>query len=267
MAATNPHQLLLLADHIKLSLLERQRAHSLNLPADKQDVSIQRSLASLKDGISSLERQNITDLADQISRLTTQADELSTEFTSTSAPADSTTHPNDPSLAPDFAAAAAQHSSPRSSLRNPKAPGNKAVRFRDSAADEEPAYTDDPSRAGLFNDRPYSDDPEPVDHSDMDNRQIHAYHTRALAEQDEQLDNLGRSIGRQRELSIAMGNELDDQAVLLEDVDRGVDRHASTLERARGRLGKVARKAKDNWSWVTIAILVMVLVVLIVGTK
>ena len=57
MAAPNPHQLLLLADHIKLSLLERQRAKSLNLPADKQDKSIRRSLVSLKDGIAALERQ------------------------------------------------------------------------------------------------------------------------------------------------------------------------------------------------------------------
>lgn len=57
MATTSPHQLLLLADHIKLSLLERQRAQSLDLPAKKQDTSIRRSLAALRDGIASLERQ------------------------------------------------------------------------------------------------------------------------------------------------------------------------------------------------------------------
>ena len=57
MAASNPSQLFLLADHIKLSLLERQRAISLNLSPNSQDVQISRSLDSLRSGIESLESQ------------------------------------------------------------------------------------------------------------------------------------------------------------------------------------------------------------------
>ena len=48
---SNPNQLLLLADHIKLSLLERQRAISLNLTPTSQDAHITRSLESLRSGI------------------------------------------------------------------------------------------------------------------------------------------------------------------------------------------------------------------------
>jgi syntaxin 8 len=55
--ATNPPQLFLLADHIKLSLLERQRAISLNLSSNSQDGQISRSLEQLKSGIESLESQ------------------------------------------------------------------------------------------------------------------------------------------------------------------------------------------------------------------
>jgi syntaxin 8 len=55
--ATNPPQLFLLADHIKLSLLERQRALSLNLPSNSQDGQISRSLEQLRSGIESLESQ------------------------------------------------------------------------------------------------------------------------------------------------------------------------------------------------------------------
>lgn len=55
--ATNPPQLFLLADHIKLSLLERQRALSLNLPSHSQDSQISRSLEQLRSGIESLESQ------------------------------------------------------------------------------------------------------------------------------------------------------------------------------------------------------------------
>jgi syntaxin 8 len=56
--STSPHQLFLLADHIKLSLLERQRAVSLNLPANtKTDGNITRSLESLRAGLETLSAQ------------------------------------------------------------------------------------------------------------------------------------------------------------------------------------------------------------------
>lgn len=53
---TKPSQLYLLADHIKLSLLERQRASSLNLDNDTQDGHISRSLDQLRSGLASLEQ-------------------------------------------------------------------------------------------------------------------------------------------------------------------------------------------------------------------
>ena len=51
----NPSQLLLLADHVKLSLLERQRASSLGLPAGARDGPVRRSLQALQDGVEALE--------------------------------------------------------------------------------------------------------------------------------------------------------------------------------------------------------------------
>jgi syntaxin 8 len=57
MASVNPSQLFLLADHIKLSLLEKQRAISLSLNAHTQDAQISRSLDQLQSGIQSLESQ------------------------------------------------------------------------------------------------------------------------------------------------------------------------------------------------------------------
>jgi hypothetical protein len=56
--STSPHQLFLLADHIKLSLLERQRAQSLKLPSNnKTDGPITRSLESLRAGLEILTAQ------------------------------------------------------------------------------------------------------------------------------------------------------------------------------------------------------------------
>lgn len=53
----NPNQLYLLADHIKLSLLERQRAQSLEIPGDSNDGHISRSLDQFKDGLVVLENE------------------------------------------------------------------------------------------------------------------------------------------------------------------------------------------------------------------
>lgn len=149
---------------------------------------------------------------------------------------------------------------------------SKAVRFSDNASDDEssPSPTKasaDANRAALF---PYKDDPgedAPPDHSQLDNQQIHEYHSQVLAEQDAALDRLGESIGRQREISVRIGDELDEQMEMLDDVDEGVDRHQNQLDRAKKRLGGVARKAKDNWSLTTIIVLIIILVLLIVVLK
>lgn len=54
---TKTSQLFLLADHIKLSLLERQRAVTLNLDSDSQDGHISRSLDQFRSGLASLEQE------------------------------------------------------------------------------------------------------------------------------------------------------------------------------------------------------------------
>ena len=54
---SNPNQLFLLSDHIKLSLLERQRAISLNLEPTSQDGHISRSLESLREGIDGVQAE------------------------------------------------------------------------------------------------------------------------------------------------------------------------------------------------------------------
>src|ERR1700712_1589558 len=230
MAGTNPSQLFLLSDHIKLSLLERQRAISLNLTSNSQDSQISRSLDTLQSGIAALEAQSnalddpLQPSADraQIAQLRGQFNDLSAQFTGHSTPGSSATltKPNDPALQRDFNAA---------TQRSQNLKNSKTVRFTDPPSPPGgPAAPSaaDANRNALF---PYRDDPNeddgtPPDHSELDNEQIHSYHQSVLAEQDDQLDRLGVSIGRQRELSIAIGDELDDHAMLLDDVDSRVDR-------------------------------------------
>lgn len=54
---SNPNALFLLADHIKLSLLERKRAQALNLDSDSQDGHISRSLEQFRDGLEALQAE------------------------------------------------------------------------------------------------------------------------------------------------------------------------------------------------------------------
>ncbi|KAI5247795.1 putative Syn8 snare [Aureobasidium subglaciale] len=264
--STSPHQLFLLADHIKLSLLERQRAQSLKLPGNNTDGPLTRSLESLRAGLETLEQrveEGEEHLAPQVQKLRTQYQDLDAQFhghTSTTA----TTTPNDPLLAPDFAAVKA----------TPQPTRSKSVRFDKPYRDSSP---DDGNRGKLFQNsnassgqgdaiqQPYTDDEASApDHTNLDNQQIHTYHKQVLSDQDAQLDQLSSSIGRQRILGIQMGDEMDVQNAMLEDVEAGVDRFQTRLDVARGRLGKVARKAKGNWSWVTIGVLMLILVLLLV---
>ena len=150
----------------------------------------------------------------------------------------------------------------RGASSNLVAPSPKSVRFSDAPLVQD----EDPARNALF---PYRDDPTsgPPDQSHLDNQQIHAYHSQVLEEQDEALDRLGESISRQRELSIQIGDELDEHVQMLDEVDRNVDRHQTTLDKARKNLGKVARKAKDNMQMTVILILIIILVLLIIILK
>ncbi|KAL1303421.1 hypothetical protein AAFC00_006811 [Neodothiora populina] len=285
--SSNPSQLFLLADHIKLSLLERQRAIALNLEPTKQDGHITRSLESLRDGIENLRKQqrqlsstgtSTKDLQEQTVKLQKQYAEMNVAFYGSSGAivSEAITEPNDPALAGDFARA---KRTPKGAAAAAKS-GNKSVRFRDNPDDEERSYHDDDdeeNRTALFSSSGsaattagsgrYTDDTSAdLDQSALSNQQIHAHHKQVLREQDDQLDTLGESIRRQRHLGVQMGNELDEQVELLDDVEAGVGRHQGTLDRAQTRLKGVARKAKDNWSWITIACLILILVLLIALT-
>ncbi|KAJ4269739.1 hypothetical protein NW762_001407 [Fusarium torreyae] len=262
---SSANQLFLLADHIKLSLLERQRAKNLNIEGDSQDGHISRSFDQFRDGLASLreEEQRLTlegdstgasNLLDSITSLQKQLDDLTTQFQGhpSSSATETLTHPNSEELADDFEHATS--TSPTS--RKPK-----TVRFSDTpsspSAELFGPYRDDPSDSAGYQDEAQG----------MNNQQIHQYHAQILEQQDEQLDRLGESIGRQRELSMQIGDELDSHVAMLDEVEAVTDRHQSRLDRASRMLGKVARGAGENKQMTTIVVLIIILVLLIAILK
>lgn len=259
---SNPSQLLLLADHIKLSLLERQRAQSLNLePNASQDSNITRSLESFRDSLEALESKSPEN--DSLPDLRAQYNDLFKQFHGEpSTTADATlSQPNNPSLRSDFVQAQSRSSEDESQKAT-----SKNVRFRDNPSQESLDPAEEANRAALFQER-YRDEEPPDPTMDMSNQQVHQYHQQVIRDQDDQLDRLGESIGRQRYLGMQISDELEGQIALLDEVDRGVDRHQSRLDGAKRRLNKVSEKAKANWGMTTIIVLIVVLILLIVVLK
>ncbi|KAG6037303.1 hypothetical protein E4U41_005217 [Claviceps citrina] len=254
-------QFFLLADHIKLSLLERQRAMTLKIVVDTQDGHISRSLDQLRTGIASLRKEKrrheregeeelAMNLAEPLSVLEQKFNDLTAEFHG-------------------FDNGALEHTSgdpnPTESTNdvlNLSSRKPKTVRFNDTPFS--------PSE-DLFG--PYRDDPttHPAVYRDeaqyMTNQQLHQYHNQVLEDQDEQLDRLGESIGRQREISMQIGDELENHVTLLDEMDTVVDRHQSRLDRAKTVLGKVAKGAGENKQMTVIIVLIVILVLLIAILK
>ncbi|KAL8409491.1 hypothetical protein RB594_007795 [Gaeumannomyces avenae] len=297
---SNPNALFLLADHIKLSLLERKRARSLDLAAsDTQDGHIARSLDQFREGLEGLDKEykrleaagdesKALDLADALPTLQKQLDDLTSQFHGFSAPSITLTKPNDPSLAADFAHASTVPSTTGGGSKRSVSGGSgpKTVRFSDNTT----SHGDDDdrdleaARSGLFggggnNSGPYRDDPDGPSYRDraegndglggppMDNVQVHAYHRQVLEEQDAQLDALGATIGRQRELSMQIGDELDSHVAMLDESERLVDRHQGALDRARRQVGRISRSAGEGRQMAIIIALIVVLLLLIAILK
>ncbi|KAK8086212.1 SNARE domain-containing protein [Apiospora phragmitis] len=281
------NQLFLLADHIKLSLLERKRAQSLDIDAGSKDGAISQSLDQFRDGLTALDQEQkrleeagdeegALTIGDNLPGLKQQYDDLTAQFhgfSSTSSQS-TLTHPNDPTLASDFDHATTLPASGGAS--RPKAgqrTASKTVRFSDNPPAAQ-SSSDPELEAQLFGGRRsrYRDEPDGGEGyrdeaDDMSNTQIHAYHQQIMDQQDQQLDALGTSIARQRELSMQIGDELDDQVAMLDDVDEAVDRHQGRIDRARGQVGRITRSASDNKQLMAIIILIIVLILLIALLK
>ncbi|KAF9288235.1 hypothetical protein BGZ68_000626 [Mortierella alpina] len=108
----------------------------------------------------------------------------------------------------------------------------------------------------------FSDNEVEVDN--LDNSQMLQLHQRIVDDQDQNLDRLSEAIGRQQEIGLMIGNELDSHIDMLEDTDHIVDRTESRLGIARKQLTKVAKGTREGCGpWMIILGLVAVLVILI----
>ncbi|KAH9919499.1 uncharacterized protein BXZ73DRAFT_104978 [Epithele typhae] len=110
---------------------------------------------------------------------------------------------------------------------------------------------------------PYSDDPE----AGYSNGEMLEQQRMIMDDQDVRLDELSRSVSRQHDISLQIGDELDVHTGLLEGLDHDLDHTDTRLRGARRRLGRVAQGAKENGSVLMIGLLILVLFILIIVFK
>ncbi|ETN42967.1 uncharacterized protein HMPREF1541_02125 [Cyphellophora europaea CBS 101466] len=85
-----------------------------------------------------------------------------------------------------------------------------------------------------------------------------------MAEQDEQLNGVFRSVGVLRNQAQDMGRELEEQGGMLDEVDTLADRVGGKLQTGVKKVGEVIRKNEDSVSSCCIALLIVVLCILLI---
>ena len=85
-----------------------------------------------------------------------------------------------------------------------------------------------------------------------------------MREQDEQLDDVYRTVGNLRNQAEDMGRELEEHGVMLDEVDTLADRVGGKLAVGTKKIGEVIRRNEDTYSSCCIACLIAVLVFLLI---
>ncbi|KAG0317197.1 hypothetical protein BGZ99_006449 [Dissophora globulifera] len=102
-----------------------------------------------------------------------------------------------------------------------------------------------------------------VEVDNLSNHQMLQLQQRIVDDQDQNLDRLSEALGRQQELGLMIGDELDTHMEMLDDTDHLVDRTSSRLGIARRQLTKVAKGTKGCGPWLIILALVAILIIVI----
>lgn len=235
-------------DEIDESVEERTKLHELDLKPSANDNEelinlIHKTIENFELAQAEVEHHKDEDLFDQLKRLSDKYTDLYPSLQ------------NDADIdAPEF-----NYEIPKPT----KATTTKAVRFKDDP--EEPITSD---MMGTQPFQPYRDDPgESADEEEVDSRSNHqmfAEHQQTMMRQDQDLDYLHQLISRQHMMGKDIDQELDEQLIILNDLEQGVDNSSFRIQRATTRLNDFRRMARENGSLTTIIILTIILILLLV---
>ncbi|CAG8630616.1 3033_t:CDS:2 [Paraglomus brasilianum] len=220
--------LIALADDTLLTISERNRCKSENIDHESHDITIQKNFERLRNGIKTLERDlSAAEESGSLSskELKEREDNL-IRLTKQVESLESLMGENHDISARELLLGLNASTEPRKT---------KTVRFSDQI----------------------------VEPDELDNSQVLQLQQRIIQDQDADLDRLDVAIGRQREIGLRIGEELDYHVELLEDTESLVDRTDSRLNKAKRNLGKVSRKVKEHKLGCLVFLLILILFVLV----
>jgi t-SNARE complex subunit (syntaxin) len=85
-----------------------------------------------------------------------------------------------------------------------------------------------------------------------------------LTKQDQILDDLAPLVVCMKTQANNIGQEVDSQNRIIDEVDGDVEKAQGKLKRAQSKLGKVSEAIKQNKSWILIGVLCVLIVVFVI---
>jgi len=105
---------------------------------------------------------------------------------------------------------------------------------------------------------------EPDEIKGMDDRQVLSYQNEVMQQQDKSAEVLSSALGRIKTVGQRLGDELDEHAILLNDLNDETHKTTRNIERQNRRMDKLIKQARVPLSLCAIICLVIVLVVILV---
>lgn len=84
-----------------------------------------------------------------------------------------------------------------------------------------------------------------------------------MVAQDDELEGIQTSVGTLKSMSKQIGNELDEQSVMLDDLGHDMDNAESKIDGALKKMAKVLHMSNDRRQWMAIGALSGVMVVVV----
>eukprot|EP01108_Squamamoeba_japonica_P006354 TRINITY_DN5124_c0_g1_i4.p1 TRINITY_DN5124_c0_g1~~TRINITY_DN5124_c0_g1_i4.p1 ORF type:complete len:158 (-),score=45.56 TRINITY_DN5124_c0_g1_i4:106-537(-) len=94
----------------------------------------------------------------------------------------------------------------------------------------------------------------------LDNQQLFSTQQKIVQQQDDQLDLLSHSIGRSKQVALAIDDEVTEQDALLQGLDAHVDRTGAKLRNTTRRVARTEKKASTKCLWLLICLLCLGLI-------
>ncbi|KAI9033343.1 syntaxin 6, N-terminal-domain-containing protein [Hyaloraphidium curvatum] len=85
-----------------------------------------------------------------------------------------------------------------------------------------------------------------------------------MREQDRELDQVAHTVRNLREIAVTIGDEVEDQKVLLDDVDERVDRTQGRMQLAQKRMNAVLAELRKGGTCTIVCLITVLLILLVV---